>query len=215
MERLSENDTKTLILDAAEQAFADLGFDAASLRHIISVAGVNLAAVHYHFGSKEALIGAVFQRRIGPLNAERLQLLDATEAAAGKRPPALEKIIEALVGPALRMANDPKMGGSVVMRLFGRTLAEPSEQLQRMLGEQFGKVSQRFTRALHRALPDLPEAVLLWRFHFVIGSMAHVMACPVKLKEVTRGHCDPTDTETVVKQLVAFLSAGLRAKAPK
>ena len=206
------SDTKTLILDAAEHAFADLGFDAASLRHIISVAGVNLAAVHYHFGSKEGLIEAVFSRRLGPLNQERLQLLDAIEREhAGNLP--VEKVIEALVGPALRLARDPVKGGPVCMRLYGRTIAEPNESLQRLFHAQFGDVVQRFTAALHRALPNLPQAVLLWRMAFAIGAMAHLMCDPQKLKDLSKGECDPEDTDTAIKQLVSFLSAGIRAPA--
>ncbi len=98
MRQSAEAGTKSLILNAAEQAFADLGFNAASLRHIIGLAGVNLAAVHYHFGSKEALLGAVFARRIEGLTQERMALLDACEAEAEGGQPRLEKVLEAFVG---------------------------------------------------------------------------------------------------------------------
>lgn len=207
----SETDTKTLILNAAEQAFADRGFGAASLRQIIAQAGVNLAAVHYHFGSKEALIAAVFERRIGVLSQERMALLDACGAAAGRRLLPLEKVLEAFVGPALRLTTDPAKGGKVFMRLFGRTIAEPSAYLQTMLNEQFGATLQRFLAAFRRALPALPPAVLFWRCQFVVGAMGYLMADPQNLKAVSGGLCDPSDTETAIKELVAFLAAGLRA----
>ncbi|MGB0579456.1 MAG: efflux transporter outer membrane subunit, partial [Limisphaerales bacterium] len=206
-----DTDTKTLILDAAEQAFADLGFDAASLRHIISVAGVNLAAVHYHFGSKEALIQAVFARRIGPLNDERLQLLDEFLTHTGDRRPRLEPIIESMIRPALKLARDPDQGGPDVMRLFGRTIAEPSDELQAMVNSQFGDVAKRFGEALARACPELPAHVLMWRFHFMIGTMGHVMADPTKISSFTGGMCDPSDTQEVVRQMTAFLAGGFRA----
>ncbi len=204
-------DTKTLILDAAEQAFADLGFGAASLRHIIGEAGVNLAAVHYHFGSKDTLAGAVFARRIGVLTRERMALLDACEAAAGKGPLPLEAVLEAFVGPALRLTTDPAKGGRVFMRLYGRTMAEPSEHLQMMLNEQFGPTIERFLGALKRALPDLPPAELCWRFQFVVGAMGYLMADPLSLRTISGGQCDVSDTETAIKELVTFLAAGLRA----
>lgn len=207
----SEANTKTLILDAAEQSFADLGFGATSLRHIIGQAGVNLAAVHYHFGSKEALVAAVFARRIGVLTAERLALLDACEAEAGAGPLSLERVLEALVGPALRLTTDPAKGGRVFMRLFGRTMAEPSVQLQTMLNEQFGETMKRFTAALGRALPGLAPAVLCWRLQFVLGAMGYLMADPQNLKVASQGQCDPADTETAIRELVQFLAAGLRA----
>lgn len=204
-------DTKTRILDAAEQAFADCGFNAASLRHIVKKAGVNLAAVNYHFGSKAALVRAVFARRIEQLTRERLALLDACEAAAGSGPLPLEAVLKAFVCPALRLTTDPSKGGKVFMRLFGRAIAEPSEDLQRMLNEQFGTTVQRFVVALRRALPEMPLATLGWRFQFVVGAMGYVMADPQNMKSMSRGLCDPNNTEEVIKQLVTFLAAGMRA----
>jgi AcrR family transcriptional regulator len=211
MRKWSDADTKTLILDAAEVAFADLGFDAASLRHIIALAGVNLAAVHYHFGSKEALLAAVFQRRIAPMSAERFARLDRIEQASGNGPLPLEGILEALIEPALQLARAPDKGGSAVVRLFGRTIAEPNEMLQKLLSQEFGETLRRFSSAFARALPDLPQPVLMWRIQFVIGAMGHVMCDPSNLKESSAGLCDPTDIERAVDEMVAFLAAGLRA----
>lgn len=211
MAKLSEADTKTLILDAAEQAFADLGFDAASLRHIISMAGVNLAAVHYHFGSKEALLAAVFRRRLAPLSEERFERLGRLEAEAGEGLLPLEGVLEALIEPALQMARDPEKGGAAVVRLFGRTIAEPSENLQKLLSAEFGETVIRFTRAFECALPELPKDVLMWRIQFVIGAMGHLMCDPNNLRDVSGGLCDPADIETAVREMVRFLSAGLRA----
>ena len=204
-------DTKTLILDAAEQAFADLGFGAASLRHIIARAGVNLAAIHYHFGGKDALIAAVFGRRISWLTRERLALLDACEANPDGKGPSLEEILEAFVGPALRLTTDPAKGGRVFVRLFGRTMAEPSEQLQTMLNDEFGTTVSRFLAALQCALPHLSRAELCWRFQFAVGAMGYLMADPQNLKSSSTGLCDPADTETALRELVKFLAAGLRA----
>ena len=208
MARTAEADTKTLILDAAELAFAEQGFDA-SLRHIIAAAGVNLAAVHYHFGSKEALISAVFARRLGPLNKERLRLLDAAEASSNNGLLGVDVVLESLVGPALKLAQEPATRG--LLRLFGRSIAEPNEAVQRIISEQFGNVVRRFTMAFRHALPELPEAVLLWRIQFVIGAMGHVMCDPQRIKEISAGLCDPRDTSTVLKEMVTFLAVGMRA----
>ena len=215
MNLTTESDTKTLILDAAEQAFADLGFGSASLRHIIRSAGVNLAAVHYHFGSKEALVAAVFARRIRRLTQERLALLDACEGQAKGGPPPLEQVLEAFVGPALRLTTAPAQGGKAFVRLFGRTIAEPSEHLQAMLNEQFGTTIKRFLAALQRALPALTPAELAWRFQFAVGAMGYLMADPQNLKAISAGLCDPGDTETAIRELVTFLAAGLNASAAR
>ncbi len=211
----TDADTKTLILDAAESAFAELGFGAASLRHIIRAAGVNLAAVHYHFGSKDALVAAVFARRIAGLTQERLALLDACEAAAGSGPLPLEAVLEAFIAPALRLTTDPAKGGKVFVRLFGRSVAEPSEHLQAILNEQFGTTIKRFLAAFRRALPELSPAELHWRFQFAVGAMGYLMADPQNLQAVSGGRCDPNDIETALRELIAFLAAGLKAPHSK
>jgi AcrR family transcriptional regulator len=202
------DDTKSLILDTAEHLFADYGFDATSLRHIISVAGVNLAAVHYHFGSRESLIEAVLSRRLQPLNEERLELLNSCEGKNGKL--TVECVLEALLRPALRLSRDPERGGEIFMRLLGRTYTEPNEQIQKMLAEQFQQVVERFMDCFHKALPELPKEELFWRVHFVIGAMAHTMADTHRLKCMSGGLCDPYDTEGIIRRLVDFSAAGMR-----
>src|SRR5580704_13248627 len=97
--------TKDRILDAAERLFARDGFEATSLRAITTEASVNLAAVNYHFQSKEALVQAVIGRRMGPANAQRLALLDAYEAQAVDAPVPLEKIMDAFLRPVVAMVG--------------------------------------------------------------------------------------------------------------
>src|SRR5213593_2222540 len=99
-------DTKTRILDAAEHLFMEHGFEATSLRSLTTAAGVNLAAVNYHFGSKEELFQAVLTRRLDPMNQERIDLLAAVEHEAGSRAATVEKILFAMLIPALRLARD-------------------------------------------------------------------------------------------------------------
>ena len=206
-------DTKSEILNAAEQLFASRGPNATSLRKVISRAKVNLAAIHYHFGSKESLLQTVLSRRLGPLNAERLALLDKYEQESGKRAVPLPKILEALVGPALRLSRDSERGGAVFMRLLGRCVLEPDEKIQMMLNHQFHYVLERFTQAMQRTLPNLPPVDYFWRIHFLVGSMAHTMADSERLRAISGGLCDPDDTEGTIRRLVAFLNGGLKAKA--
>ena len=209
---MKQKDTKTVILDAAEQLFAVQGPNATSLRQVIAKAKVNLAAIHYHFGSKESLMQAVLSRRLVPLNAERLALLETYEHKSGERAVSLPKVLEALVGPALRLSRDPKRGGTIFMRLLGRCVLEPDKTIQTMLNHQFHYVLERFTPALQRALPDLPPVDFFWRIHFLVGSMAHTMADSERLRSISGGLCDPDDTEGTIRRLVAFLVGGLRAK---
>ena len=209
---MSRKHTKTDILDAAELLFAALGPNATSLRKVIAKAKVNLAAIHYHFGSKESLMQAVLSRRLVPLNAERLALLESCERKSGKSPVPLSNVLEALVGPALRLSRDPERGGAVFMRLLGRCVLDPDETIQAMLNQQFHYVLERFTPALQRALPDLPPVDFFWRIHFLVGSMAHTMADSERLRSISGGLCDPDDTEGTIRRLVAFLAGGLKAK---
>ncbi|MDX1389772.1 MAG: TetR/AcrR family transcriptional regulator [Acidobacteriota bacterium] len=201
--------TKDRILDAAEERFADEGFST-SLRSITAHAGVNLAAIHYHFGSKEALLESVFVRRLAPINRERIELLDAIESSpTGAR--SVERILEAFVGPALRLYNAGDEVGPRLMRLCGRILAEPSDDVQELFLAQFKEVAGRFTAAFRRALPELPAEELFWRIHFVIGAMAHTMAGSHRLRFLSGGLCETGDADATIRRLVDFLAAGLRA----
>src|SRR3954469_6513752 len=97
------HETRTRILNAAEELFMQHGFEGTSMRLLTSSAGVNLAAVNYHFGSKDALIEAVFRRRLDPMNAARIAALEALQAGSGGRPLSPGHVIRAFVGESLRM----------------------------------------------------------------------------------------------------------------
>jgi AcrR family transcriptional regulator len=198
------SDTKGRILDTAERLFAERGYGATSLRSIIGEAGVNLAAVHYHFRSKEGLLDAVMSRRLEPVNRERLALLDECEREAGDGPPDLEKVLEALIAPPLRVRRDPAF--ATFARLMGRVLAESDMCVIR---KHFGQTIERFMTALRKALPDLPVGELQWRAHFSVGCLAHTLlhrATPVLELE--------SPGQVTTESLVTFIAAGFRAPVP-
>jgi AcrR family transcriptional regulator len=207
-------DTKEKMLRAAESLFSQHGFSATSVRMIAAEADVNLAAMHYHFGSKEKLMAELFAWRLDPLNQERLQLLDQCEAEAGEEPPILEKILEAFIGPPIRLSRDPERGGVLFMRLLGRAFTEPSDRTRQIVYNQFGQVIRRFSAALSAALPQLSPEELFWRFHFMVGAMAHTihtMADEHQLHELSGGACHQADVDATVNRLVPFLAAALRS----
>jgi AcrR family transcriptional regulator len=210
---MTEKDTKERILDAAELLFSERGF-ATSLRAITTEAGANLAAVNYHFGSKEELVRAVFARRADPVNQERLRLLEACEEEAAPAPASLECILRAFIWPALRMAQDPGRGGPVMVRLLGRLYTGSDEQIEALFRERFVTTARRFGEAIRNAQPALTPDAFSWRFLFTIGAMAHTMADQGKLRMISGGACDTGAVETALEQLVAFLAAGLRAECP-
>ncbi|MDM7464328.1 MAG: TetR/AcrR family transcriptional regulator, partial [Tepidimonas taiwanensis] len=132
-------ETRSRILDAAEVLFMEHGFEATSMRMITSMAGVNLAAVNYHFGSKDALIQEVFRRRLTELNRQRLAVLDRLEAEAGGAPLKPSRIVEAFFGTALALAADTEHGGHTFMRLLCRTYTEPSAFVRQFLAEEYAE----------------------------------------------------------------------------
>ncbi|WP_199539899.1 TetR/AcrR family transcriptional regulator [Paraburkholderia kururiensis] len=168
-------DTKTRILDAAETLFVEFGYEAMSLRQITSRAEVNLAAVNYHFGSKEALIHAMLSRRLDRLNEARLQLLDRFDALLGERL-TCEHVLGAMFIPALRLSRDPLVGGRAFLRLLGRAYTDPSSFIRDFLNAHYASVAERFFAAFQRALPHLPREELGWRLHFAIGALSGVLA---------------------------------------
>jgi AcrR family transcriptional regulator len=214
MSQVAEKDpkqTRERILACAERLFSERGFDVTSLRTITAEAAVNLAAVNYHFGSKDELVREVLRRRLEPLNRERCAELRQHEAAAGPDGPSLEQILDAFVGPALRLSKDPARGGRVFMRLFGYAMSKPDPELRDFIGSQFHEVASRFKAALQRALPALDEGEIFWRMMFMVGSMAHSMAMSDQLHKISQGLCDPDDTEGIARRLVPFLAAGFRS----
>lgn len=199
-------DTKEQILDAAEQLFSRQGFDATSLRQITAKAGVNLAAVNYHFQSKEALIAAVFGRRMGPINVARLEALDRLEAEAGGGPVAIEKLLEAFVAPVLCNPEIRRFKS-----LMARMYTETEDRIQGIFIAAVSGVAARFGPALQRALPELSPRDLHWRLHFLIGMLAHALGAEHLIRSVSGGLCDPADCESLLPRILSFATAGMTA----
>ena len=205
-------DTKSRILDAAEELFMEHGFEATSLRLITTAATVNLAAVNYHFGSKEELFQAVLTRRLDPMNQDRMLLLSAYESAAGSTPLTCEKIISAMFIPALKLARDHKTGGKNFLRLLGRAYADPAPFIREFLSSQYAEMIARFRAAFAHALPHIPREELSWRLHFVMGALSYTLAGTDALKMIAQFQPGETENdEKVLRRLAPFLAAGLRS----
>ena len=205
------SETAIRILDAAEGLFVELGMEATSLRLITQQAGVNLAAVNYHFRSKDALFEAVFLRRFGPWATECLRELDALErrVAAAEEPLTAEAVVRSYVRPALALSKDPARGGVMFVRLFSRVLVENHRQLRETMSRQYGDLVTRFTRALGRALPGLTEQEVEWRMHLGFSVMFHAFAGNDILKVFGRSAVSARDPDMIVKHMVPFVVAGL------
>jgi AcrR family transcriptional regulator len=205
-----QHETRTRILDAAEELFMQHGFEGTSMRLLTAKAGVNLAAVNYHFGSKHALVEAVFRRRLDPMNAARIAELDKLEADT-TRTPSPEAIIRAFITPSLRLMADAKDGRNFT-RLLGRTYTEPNKLVRQLIGQMYEPAMQRYKAALERALPQMPREELVWRMHFMFGTLAYTLAATDTVQLIAG--CKPEDrydAQLLEERLTAFLAAGLNA----
>jgi AcrR family transcriptional regulator len=200
--------TRDRILDAAERLFADHGFEGASIRAIVEAAKVNLAAVHYHFHSKEALLEAVLTRRISVVNESRLQRLHEAEAEADPHPPSTESVLRAFIVPTVELAQRTEAGATFV-QLMSRMFTEPRFSIQEYLGKTFGDTMARFSQALVRSLPQLPREVVLWRAFFTIGAMHHLLCSRKKADMLGRELRENTSDTELLEYLLEFSVAGM------
>ena len=203
-------DTKERILDAAEQLFGDLGFKATSLRDITTEAGVNLASVNYHFGSKEALLGEVFDRRFAPVNESRLERLSEAEALPALGRAQVERIVRAFVSPLFEMLAERGDMGKKFLRLAGRIHIE-TDEIRVVLLKQLEPLLARFTAALQRALPDVEPGEVRLRILFLVGSMAYTMMWS---EVITARPETARSPEDLLASLMQFVTAGMTAPSP-
>jgi AcrR family transcriptional regulator len=193
-------DTKQRILDTAERLFGEKGYDATSLRHIIGEAGVNLAAVHYHFGSKEDLLDEVVLRKLCPVNEARLALLDQAESEAAGAPVSVEKILRAFMMPTASVAKQ----NPAFVKVMGRVVAEGL--IQRIANQHFQPMMERFVTALHGSLPDLSRDELGWRIYFMFGAVARAL-CGESQTWLTG---DMGDFPDRIEMLIGFLTGAFQ-----
>lgn len=198
--------TRQRILGAAEELFAELGFAGASLRQVTTAANVNLAAVNYHFGSKDNLIEEVFRRRLDHLSEVRLARLAEITA---KPDVTLEMLLDAFISPALELSLDRK-GGAVFMRVLARAFAEHNSNLRAFLSDNYGHVLKEFATAFARLLPELDKQELYWRLDIAVGALTYAMADFGMIQRRT-GESERAHREQMAKHLIHFTAAGLRA----
>ncbi|HSR64738.1 MAG TPA: TetR family transcriptional regulator [Xanthomonadaceae bacterium] len=198
--------TKDRILGAAEELFAQFGFAGTSLRQVTSRADVNIAAVNYHFGSKENLVNEVFRRRMDEMSAQRLAAL---KAAVSAHPGELEPILAAFVEPALAMAQD-RHGGGAFIRVIARAYAEKNDSLRKFLSDQYGHVPREFAKAIAACMPALSKEELYWRLDFLSGALTYAMADFGLIKRPA-GVGEATHRARAARELIRFAAAGFKS----
>jgi len=207
----NESGTRERVLDAAERLFSERGIDATSLRSLTREAGVNLAAVHYHFGCKDALLDAVVERRASPINEERIAELRRARECAASSGISVEAILSAFLMPGVRSFEAFGEARAQFSRLVARIEAQPPDKLEALWRKHFGDVSRLFLEALQDALPELPAQLIAERFRFSLGTLSHLFSGNFDL-DIIPGHPAQPETDVLrAASAIEFLAAGLKA----
>jgi AcrR family transcriptional regulator len=205
---MPKGSTVDRILDTAEALFAEKGFAETSLRAITSKAGVNLAAVNYHFGSKEALIQAVFQRFLEAF-CERLdeKLRDMADDEVS-----LEALLSLVSHTSVAAQQGDARRVAIFFRLSGLGYTQSQGHLRKFLRERYGDVFTRFLMRLQQAVPDVSPMELFWRVHFALGSTIFTLSGMDSLRAICKADFgDDLAPGDVDKRLITFLAGGIRA----
>ena len=196
--------TKEIILNAAEKLFAEKGYYATTIRGITHEAGVNNAAVNYHFRSKEHLYRIVIERRLNTLNEKRIRLLE--ELCADKDTVNLEDILRIAVEPLVEVANDPQKGGLRFLKLLGCLYMGRNEQDRELIQKQREELWVPFRKAIEEAVTDETTSEVWWRFRFMIGAVAHHLSCSDSLRGNAPNH---SNRRFEVERIINCISVAL------
>ena len=214
---MPSDQTRTAILAAAERLYADRGFGDVTLRDIVAEANVNLAAVNYHFGSKDELIAELFVTRSLALNRERLRELKAAEDAGGGTAE-ISDILRALVGPTLRGCLGPNNQRSTAAPFMIRVSIESVPPIRRIRNREIDHL-RKFIAAMRHSLPAHNDVELYWGLHFALAMAQQTVRDSERLTKLSDGKCDVDDVEGIIERVVAVAVMGLmgkeaRSKAP-
>ena len=197
---MASDQTRSAILGAAERLYADRGFGDVTLRDIVAEANVNLAAVNYHFGSKDELIAELFVTRSIQTNRERLNELKAAEERGGGRA-SIEDIMRALVGPTLRGCLGPDREGSTAARFMIRASIESVPPIRRIKNREVDHL-RKFAAAMRRAMPGRNDTELYWGLHFALAMAHHTIREKERLLRLSEGKCDLDDVAGIIDRVV-------------
>ena len=198
---MATTDTRTQLLDAAEQLFAERGFRGTSVRAITERAGANLAAVGYHFGSKAELLGAVARRVIEPITAAQGAGLDRLLARSPE--PSVADLVAAFAGPMFDSMPAGDAGGARTSQLIVSILVDPAEEMRAWAGPAENAVGERYVAAFGRVLPGLPAGELWFRMRGILAVTA--------VDRVEAYQRQPSGGAAARRWAITFLAAAMSA----
>ena len=212
----AENDsaTRQRMIKAATSLFAQSGVDGVSMRALTAAAGVNLASVNYHFGSKEALAGTVFEALSARVNKQRIAGIRQAMAAAAQsgKPLRLETIVDIFVEPYLGEGRGEE--GRLLAQLILKHRLTPSDMTSRIVRKHFDPMAKQFVEAYALACPEVKKEDCYWRYAFMVSTVVLTVTDQAKSNRVSRlsgGLVDAVSREALRTALVKFIVAGLAA----
>ncbi|WP_163933326.1 TetR/AcrR family transcriptional regulator [Paraferrimonas sp. SM1919] len=199
------NSTKLKILETAEHLFAEQGFAETSLRLITDEAGVNLASVNYHFGSKKELIRAVLARHLDIVMPTLEQnLLDLQHDAN------IKQVLNALAMAILALNNQSAEGTRIFLQILGRGYMESQGHLRWFIMTEYGQALNVFIERVSNAMPQISRSDLFWRMHFSLGAMIFTIGSGKALIEIAEADFSQNNKiENIVDMLVSYVAAGV------
>jgi AcrR family transcriptional regulator len=201
--------TKQRLIEAAEHLFADDGFEKVSVRDITNRAGANVAAVNYHFGSREGLVEIVMARYINPISEERIARLEGLERKAGGKPVPIEELVEAFARPFTTQIRRSELSEKIFFKLMGRLFGDQCK-LPPTVESGLQDMRVRFHRAFSKSLPGMPPEEIWWRTHLMGGSLIYTLAHSETLQRISSGASGTPTMEQIVSRFIRFASAGMR-----
>jgi AcrR family transcriptional regulator len=212
--RRRSTDTRQRILNAAEQLFAEKGYEGCALRDIALKAKVNQGMIHYFFKTKETLFREAYVQRGQEIADERLRLLNEEEAIAGAQAISTQRLLELFLTPAFDVGLRGT-GGRAFVRILSRLHLDASRFVAHIRGALYDESSRRFVSALAKSLPHLSADEVAWRFVFVLGTYQYALADTGRLEVISDGQCGGKDFREALRQMMPFLVSGLNAPPPE
>ncbi len=199
--------TRARLIEAAEKVFSQSGMEAVSLRRVAAAAGVNSAAVHYHFGSREALIEGVVLHRVETIQQRREALLASPETQDAAE---VRRMVEVIAIPWAELIEREGESGRAYVKLMAKLYADGRAFISDFVTARFGESYREIGDRVERALPGVPRPVLNRRLVLVLQAALSALADSNAF--AVSGDVLPPPRESL-EELVDFLTAGLRAGA--
>ncbi len=195
------------LLASAERLFAEKGYNGVSVRDIASDAKVTVGSIRYHFGSKEDLLKAVFERLVRPLSDQRKERMEYVFRQSRGKNLDIRDVLEAAMEPVFRLSRE----NDTYRRMIGRSSTDPTAEVKKVMRELYRTGKTNVHKALRRACPHLSRKEFYWRYFCYYGATQYVLADVGRMQMIAGNSFDTSDPEVALKFVMPFLAAGFLA----